>query len=188
MTVLAKVSPGKGQSSLWALVKGSPEAVAKLLAHKPAAYDATYRQMAENGMRVLALAYRPLEGEESDTAAAAAAAGRGVEREGLEQGMVFAGFLAFSCKVRKDTAMVVSELQGGSHRVIMATGDAALTALYVAMKVGITDKEDPSKALLLDPTANVWEQMRHKDADKNNDAPLKKRVSEAHASRSQGGR
>eukprot|EP00959_Pyramimonas_sp_CCMP1952_P022439 472254-Pyramimonas_sp.AAC.1 len=55
MTVLAKVCPDKNKSQLWALVKGSPEAVAKLLTAKPANYDATYRQMAENG----ASAYHP---------------------------------------------------------------------------------------------------------------------------------
>ena len=44
----------------YCLVKGSPEAVAKLLAPgaKPDWFDATYYRLAERGMRVLGLAYR----------------------------------------------------------------------------------------------------------------------------------
>jgi hypothetical protein len=66
-------------------------------------------------------------------------------------------------QVRKDTKLVVSELQKGSNRVIMATGDAALTALHVSMEVGITNVTDPTKALLLqtaDDGQLVWQQMR----------------------------
>ena len=65
-------------------------------------------------------------------------------------------------QVRKDTKMVVSELQAGSMRVIMATGDAALTALHVSMEVGITHLTDPTKALLLQTldAKLVWQQMR----------------------------
>lgn len=63
MATITRVA-GKGGGGTWLLVKGSPEAVGRLLAKQPAAYAATYRAMAENGMRVLALAYRPLEGDE----------------------------------------------------------------------------------------------------------------------------
>ena len=47
--------------------------------------------------------------------------------------------------------MVVNGLKKGSHRVAMATGDAALTALYVGKAVGITSS-DESKSLLLEKT------------------------------------
>jgi cation-transporting ATPase 13A1 len=63
MATITRVA-GKGGGGTWLLVKGSPEAVGRLLAKQPAAYATTYRAMAENGMRVLALAYRPLEGDE----------------------------------------------------------------------------------------------------------------------------
>jgi len=69
---------------------------------KPVAYDATYTRMAENGMRVLALAYRRLDGTEVEAAASLASTGRGVAREDLEKDLVFGGFVAFSCKVRMD--------------------------------------------------------------------------------------
>ncbi|KAK3269066.1 hypothetical protein CYMTET_22468 [Cymbomonas tetramitiformis] len=149
MSTLAKVST-REQKEVWVLVKGSPEALGPLLKNKPAGYDATYRKMAEDGMRVIALAYRVLAVEEEEEAVAACSAGQGVPREKLEKDLVFTGFIAFSCLVRKDTAMIIKQLQDGSHNVIMATGDAALTGLYVAARVGITDKEHPEKALLLE--------------------------------------
>lgn len=44
------------------LVKGSPEAVEQLLRKEdvPAWYSASYNDLAEEGMRVLALAYKPI--------------------------------------------------------------------------------------------------------------------------------
>jgi magnesium-transporting ATPase (P-type) len=74
-------------------------------ATQPAAYTATYQQMAENGMRVLALAYRPLQGAEVEAANNLASTGRGVAREDLEKDLLFAGFVAFSCKVRCASAV-----------------------------------------------------------------------------------
>lgn len=52
-----------------------------------------------------------------------------------EQGLCFAGFVAFSCRVRKDTRSVVLQLREGAHSVAMVTGDAILTALHVANEV-----------------------------------------------------
>jgi hypothetical protein len=46
-------------------VKGSPEAIGALITQKPAGYDQCYFNMAQNGMRVLALAYRKLNSSES---------------------------------------------------------------------------------------------------------------------------
>jgi cation-transporting ATPase 13A1 len=59
MSVVAAVSKG-GMISNHCLVKGSPEALGKLLAKgaAPAYYDRTYRELAESGLRVLALAYK----------------------------------------------------------------------------------------------------------------------------------
>jgi hypothetical protein len=56
-------------------------------------------------------------------------ASKGLAREEVESNLIFCGFVAFSCLVRKDTALIVKELQNGSHTVAMATGDAVLTAV-----------------------------------------------------------
>lgn len=100
-----------------ALVKGSPEAISSLLSSdsKPAWFDATYRSMAERGMRVLALAHKPLEIDESAAA--------GLAREEVEGGLTFGGFIAFACKTRSDSRAVVSALLDSAHSVAMLTGD-----------------------------------------------------------------
>lgn len=79
---------------------------------------------------MLALAYKPLRSDE--------AAARACEesRATAEDGLLFAGFVAFSCRVRKDTRAVVLQLREGAHGVAMVTGDAILTALHVANEVG----------------------------------------------------
>lgn len=56
-------------------------------------------------------------------------------RAAAEQDLLFAGFVAFSCRVRKDTRGVVLQLREGAHSVAMVTGDAILTALHVANEV-----------------------------------------------------
>lgn len=159
MSVLACIRERNGSSESLALVKGSPEAIKKLLATVPVGYDSTYRALAEDGMRVLALAKRTLNGQEAEMAHAAARTGKGPAREDVECGLSFVGFVAFSCLVRRDTAEVIQELQRSSHCVAMATGDAALTALYVGREVGITSK-DKSKGLVLNKTDSgrlVWQ-------------------------------
>ena len=41
-------------------------------------------------------------------------------------------------QVRRDAAEVVANLQQSSHHVAMATGDSALTAVFVGTEVSIT--------------------------------------------------
>lgn len=92
-------------------------------------------------MRVLALAYKRLrsdaEGQECEESRAVA-----------EEGLCFAGFVAFSCRVRKDTRGVVLQLMEGAHSVAMVTGDAILTALHVANEVNELNCGDRRLVLL----------------------------------------
>jgi len=152
MSTVAKVAPRSGASELRALVKGSPEAIGKLLAAggKPAWYESAYLSMAERGMRVLALASKPLPACESDAAAAA------LPREQVETDLTFAGFIAFACKTRADSAAVVRALLDSAHSIGMLTGDAPLTALHVAREVAIcapTAAERPELLLTCDGDA-----------------------------------
>jgi len=134
----------------YVLVKGSPEAISRLLAEgaKPDWYDSVYRQLAEDGMRVLALAYKPCGGVD----------GAQKPREWCENNLTFAGFISFACKTRADSRMVVQALQESGHEVAMITGDAALTALHVARETGIIRNSDTESGstkrpvLLLEPS------------------------------------
>lgn len=115
------------------LVKGSPEAIGARLrdGQRPADYDRRAARLAKGGMRVLALAYKRLGSD---------AEGQACEesRAEAERELRFAGFVAFSCRVRKDTRGVVLQLKEGAHSVAMVTGDAILTALHVANEVSLS--------------------------------------------------
>ena len=87
-----------GSKKLVCLVKGSPEAMHKLLnkEHCPEWYDVTYRRLAERGMRVLALACRWCSAEEQEGAAKQ-------PRNWVERYLQFVGFVAFACRIRSDS-------------------------------------------------------------------------------------
>jgi cation-transporting ATPase 13A1 len=162
MSVLARVRTSS-EAGCWALVKGSPEVIATLLSTVPAGYNSTYQHMAQNGLRVLALARRRLSGRESEVAAAAHNTGHAIPRNEVESNLQFVAFVAFSCLVRRDTSSSIRELQNGSHRVIMVTGDSPLTSIHVAKQVGIIRQQsnaDAGRSLLLqvnrDTNALEW--------------------------------
>ncbi|CAE7413510.1 PDR2 [Symbiodinium pilosum] len=130
----------EGQAGNYVLVKGSPEALKPLLAANaaPRWYDRSHLDLAERGLRVLALAYRHLPaGQEKLT------------REEAERELLFAGFIAFECLVRKDSGLVVGALQESDHKVIMVTGDSPLTALHIARTCGISHPHLPGLLLSL---------------------------------------
>eukprot|EP00262_Sarcandra_glabra_P012435 TRINITY_DN3203_c0_g1_i1.p1 TRINITY_DN3203_c0_g1~~TRINITY_DN3203_c0_g1_i1.p1 ORF type:complete len:567 (+),score=93.07 TRINITY_DN3203_c0_g1_i1:61-1701(+) len=62
---------------------------------------------------------------------------RSLDRDLIENGLIFAGFAVFNCPIRADSASVLSELKGSSHDLVMITGDQALTACHVASQVHI---------------------------------------------------
>jgi manganese-transporting P-type ATPase len=120
----------KANGKKYTVTKGSPEAVGKLLASKPSGYDEKADYLSKQGYRVIGLAYKVL-ATEADAAKAVEA------RSSCESDSTFAGFIAFSCMVRKDTASVLLRLKEGGMSVTMVTGDALLTAIHVAKEVCI---------------------------------------------------
>jgi cation-transporting ATPase 13A1 len=139
----------------YVLVKGSPEKIGKLLHQdsRPEWYNTVYRQLAEDGMRVLALAYKSCQGVDAVEKS----------REWCESGLMFAGFISFACKTRSDSRMVVEALVESDHKVAMITGDAALTALHVARDTGIIERVGNKRpVLILEPVPES-----SSDSDKN---------------------
>ena len=120
------------------MVKGSPEAVGSLLADgaKPVWYTQCYEGLAKRGLRVLALAYKDLKAPSnlSDPAGS-------FSREAVESKLLFGGFIAFECKVRADSGIVVASLTESGHKVSMLTGDSLLTSIHVAREVEIMSKK-----------------------------------------------
>ena len=150
MSVVCQVDPnpsaggaGNRMSGTCCLVKGSPEALQPLLGagEEPEWYHHTYTHLAERGMRVLALAYRW-----SDLGANEACK---MPRSEVERDLVFAGFIAFECKVRSDSPLCIKALKESGHAVSMLTGDAPLTAVHVAGATGICPPPTERAVLLL---------------------------------------
>ena len=117
----------------FSVLKGSPEAVGRLLSSKPNGYDAKSAHLSKEGYRVIALAYKPLKSS-SDVENAME------NRASCEKDVLFAGFIAFTCPVRRDTSAVLKRLKEGGMSIAMVTGDALLTAVHVAKEVSICDE------------------------------------------------
>lgn len=126
--VIKSVSSGKHYS----VIKGSPEAVGRLLSVKPEGYDEKAAYLSKEGYRVISLALKPL-GSKHEVLSAQDSRGS------CEKDMRFAGFIAFTCRVRKDTAEVLMRLREGGMSIAMVTGDALLTAIHVAKEVNIIE-------------------------------------------------
>ena len=133
MSVVAKCTDVDGQQEWYSLVKGSPEAVLSLFApgSTPKWYTRTYESLAKKGLRVLALAYKRMDENLNESAVTS------LGREAVESELVFGGFIAFECKIRADSGIVMKSLQDSGHLLSMLTGDALLTSLHVAKEVHI---------------------------------------------------
>ncbi len=108
---------------------GSPEALDRA--------EATLHDMASVGLRVIAVAWRPLAGGEE---------GRGQEE--LERDLVLAGFLGVEDPVRPEVPAAVETCRGAGIDVIMITGDHPDTALSVAKRAGIVTPDADAGCLL----------------------------------------
>jgi cation-transporting ATPase 13A1 len=126
--------------------------VGKLLSQKPKGYDEAAKYLSRRGYRVISLAYKPLFSmAEVDVAKDT--------RSICEEKLVFAGFVAFTCRVRRDTKMVLQRLKEGGMSVAMVTGDALLTAIHVAKEVGICDSENSDASIEVKETNKELQQL-----------------------------
>ena len=126
-----------------AYVKGSPEKVLELcefihVEGKKKKLDEKLRsellskneEMANQALRVLAMAYRELTDEVS-----------GYDEENLERDLVFVGFVGMLDPPREEAKAAVELCEKARIRVVMITGDHKLTAVTVAKELGILKTE-----------------------------------------------
>ena len=127
----------KKNRSTFVGVKGAPETIRDMLIKAPPDYDETFKYFTRNGGRVLALGYRYLstDSELGQTRI------NNLKREEVEGNLIFAGFLVLQCPLKDDAKNAVRMLNESSHRVVMITGDNPLTAIHVARRVEIIDRE-----------------------------------------------
>lgn len=136
MSVITRHADGSGQ--LWC--KGAPEAVLPLCTqwmdgdtHRPldddtrAAFGRAHADMADRGLRVLALAWRPLAEDEAAN----------------EVQLALAGLIGLEDPPRPDVHAAVERCHAAGLRVIMVTGDHPRTAVAVAREVSIVRGPTP---------------------------------------------
>jgi cation-transporting ATPase 13A1 len=119
----------KCKGSMMITAKGAPEMMKKFFTKTPSWYDETFNQLALSGARVIAL------GLKSFSSPLSIAQVRGMKREQAESNLEFVGFLIFRCPLKPDSKKAVKDLLSSSHKVMMITGDNALTAIYTAKQL-----------------------------------------------------
>ena len=87
-------------------------------------------EMANRALRVLALAYRPLDGEIPDW-----------EPEKVEKNLIFLGLVGMLDPPRDEVKNAIQVAKDAGIRTIMITGDHRLTAQAVAFEVGLIEQE-----------------------------------------------
>jgi cation-transporting ATPase 13A1 len=148
-TVIDMTEGDNGKPQRMGLVKGSPEAIRALLVNVPDWYDSSYVGLAEEGIRVLALASKKM-------------TGTGAQREEVEKELTFAGFIAFRCLMRADSRLVIEALNHCNVKTVMCTGDATLTAAHVAEDVSLSAKK-PMLNLVVKDGKPEWVPARRAD-------------------------
>ncbi len=94
-------------------------------------------RLAQNGMRVLGAALRPLEELPAK-----------VDENTIEQQLVFVGMTGMIDPPRREVRQAVAECRTAGIRPVMITGDHPLTALHIARDLGIVDPDDPNPRVL----------------------------------------
>lgn len=134
--------------SLFSAVKGAPETIRERLANVPENYDEIYKSFTRSGSRVLALASKDLpklNHHQIDN----------LDRDEVETGLEFNGFLVFHCPLKNDAIETIAMLNESAHRCVMITGDNPLTAVHVAKEVKIVEGE----TLILDRVSESNEDL-----------------------------
>lgn len=120
----------------WVLVKGAPERVIPqctsiLIGGKRRDLTESERQTlldkgmaeADFGRRLLSLAYRPAQSDDTP--------------DGLASGLIYAGTVSFSDPLRPETAEALRSFQDAGVRTVMITGDHVRTAEAIARQLNI---------------------------------------------------
>jgi sodium/potassium-transporting ATPase subunit alpha len=102
------------------------------IAQQLAASEAVMQDLASQGLRVIAVAFRPLSAQE-----VAEAGLEDFPTDPLEHNLILAGFIGIEDPVRPEVPQAVAKCHQAGIDVLMITGDHPATALAVAAKSGI---------------------------------------------------
>ncbi|HEV2456200.1 MAG TPA: HAD-IC family P-type ATPase, partial [Verrucomicrobiae bacterium] len=113
----------RGAGGILRYTKGAPIVIARLCDVPESLWLSQAQELAAHGQRLLGVA------------------------AGFEGAMRFAGLIGLEDAVREDSRTVVQTIQNAGVRIVMITGDNALTARTVAEQVGIPPLVCPPEAL-----------------------------------------
>jgi P-type Ca2+ transporter type 2C len=133
------IASGRGSSPIVAFVKGAPDVILDLCGHRLESGQAIgltqdmrkaileqNRDMASNALRVLAVAYRPLQEVPAS-----------VTPETVEKDLVFVGLLGMIDPPRPEVIDALKVARGAGLKSIMVTGDYKDTAEAIARDIGL---------------------------------------------------
>ncbi len=113
------------------VTKGAPEVIGSLLKDKPENYDKWYRDLANQGYRLLSLAYKPVSKAQANEE----------ERTKLENDLIFVGFLVLTNNLKKDTRRYIRNISQSGRDIIVLTGDHLLTSIQTFNSLNISKKK-----------------------------------------------
>jgi len=154
-------------------VKGAPESVLAVCSHiqteagtkemsdeDRTAWLTHNSQMAGEGFRNLALAYKEVDNVNSNT----------------YEGLTLLGLVGLEDPPRSDVRQAISACQEAGVRIVMVTGDQAETAQKVAIAVGLIDKDDGTRVIHAKELRNP-DQLSEEDRSRLVLTPIFARVS-----------
>ncbi|KAK4337265.1 hypothetical protein RND71_043263 [Anisodus tanguticus] len=135
MSVIANyINPTTNESQYIVTTKGAPETLKTMYKNFPENYDEIYLNLSRKGARVIALGRKNLGNISLQEA-------KDLKRDDVEKDLDFAGFLIISTPLKPDSKALIKEIIDSSHRVVMITGDAPLTACYVAKELNFMQRK-----------------------------------------------
>lgn len=131
-------------------VKGAPEILLDMCDeiagdHTKEEVEERLKEMQSQGKRTLAFAFQIIENFDPSTHTI-----KELEKDGRNLAgspLVFAGFVGMADPVREDVKAAIDQCKEAGVRVIMVTGDVALTANEIAKEVGIMNEEDGTQLI-----------------------------------------
>ncbi|ORZ37164.1 hypothetical protein BCR44DRAFT_1431579 [Catenaria anguillulae PL171] len=166
----------KDDAGMRMYAKGAPESMAEICDQStiPANYDALVNDFAHRGLRVLAVATRPIKSAELDAGIDT------ISRAQMEQGLAFLGFVVFENQLKPGSRVAVETLRDAAIRCLVCTGDNILTAVSVGREARILDPLDRVYVprVMRSEKGLVWE--AHDDATDTLDGGLHALATKTH--------
>ena len=133
---MSVITRDKSDNCFTAFTKGAPEELKELCKPEtvPANFHEILRDYAQQGFRVIGLAYKPMLAEAKWHKV------QKMKRDAIEKELCFLGLLVMQNKLKPETTPVIAELKEAAIRCVMVTGDNLQTAISVARDCKMVDQ------------------------------------------------